>query len=374
MTSFITKTDANYYTKLSNLRFYSSNLTSVDISNMPALTYVQGGLAYSANVQNPAFTQLIVNTSLNYYPVLADIYVYYNGLTTVNTTGMPALKTLNVNDSEITTLDLSKNPLLKSLVIQNNDIQSLDISKNPLLESVNCMNNKITTLVVNQTPNYYPVLNDLRVATNKLTFDYLEPHMGKYTTFIYSTQTPDINTAYTTNVQSGGTINFTVQTGGVNNQYQWQKKNGGSWTNIAGQTSANFVKTNATSTDAGVYRCAITNTLVTGLTLYRAEITLTINAAGRIAASELEDQPGSEVDADLEIYPVPAAHQITVRVSKEEQGIHVNLISTTGIVLKEANSSSNTVIIDVNDLASGIYLIKVRTIDGMLLRKVSVNR
>jgi hypothetical protein len=471
ISSFVTNETANYYPNLGELRLLQNDMNRVYIANMPNLTFVQIGYKSGpVTGENTNLTQVVTNSTPNYYPKLATLYVYLtavtsldlrgmsqlqyfygymNHLTTLNIAGLTKLKVMQIYNNNLTSLDISqcaeltnlwaynnqistfiKNStagyyaVLEDLLMEKNNLTGIDIANMPKLKQLragtkagttNGVNTSFTTVTTNASPNYYssllnvnlsytalsqfnvsnmPVLRslDLRfckfttinlgnatalqgvsLQDNQLTFDQLEPLVGKYSTFGYAPQNPIVNSPYTTNVLPGGTINFTVTTGGVNNRYQWQKWNGTSWSNIGSLTTTpSYVKNNAVATDAGLYRCAITNTTLSGLTLYRSQITLTVNSGGRVDVSEHDSGIGQNKDEYISVYPVPANDELLVKVIKENGGIKANLFSLSGLSLQEAESPFHEVVLNVRNLAPGIYLLKIRTADGIVTRKVSI--
>ncbi len=79
----------------------------------------------------------------------------------------------------------------------------------------------------------------------------------------------------TLGVLENGTITLTsTALTSTNNSYQWFKDG----QPIAGATSKDYVISNATATDAGTYYFEATNSIITGLTLTRNNITLTVDA------------------------------------------------------------------------------------------------
>lgn len=69
---------------------------------------------------------------------------------TLNISGCPELKSLDVNENAIETLDLSNNEKLKKLAFQENKISSLNLKSCPNLQWIECAYNKMETLDISE--------------------------------------------------------------------------------------------------------------------------------------------------------------------------------------------------------------------------------
>ncbi|MGJ8734922.1 MAG: immunoglobulin domain-containing protein, partial [Cellulophaga sp.] len=81
------------------------------------------------------------------------------------------------------------------------------------------------------------------------------------------------------------TLTSTVLTS-LNNSYQWYKDG----VAITGATSKELIISNATEADAGVYYFEATNSIITGLTLTRNDVTLNVGVPGACEVSEADRQ------------------------------------------------------------------------------------
>jgi Leucine-rich repeat (LRR) protein len=114
-------------------------------------------------------------------------------------------------------------------------------------------------------------LNYLSVGSNKLTFEDIEPNIGFAASFTYAPQdSVGEKQSLAINLQHDF-ITF-VAVGGEHNIYQWFKDD----IFIPGAQNDTLILNNVILEDSGVYRCVITNTLATELTLYSQPILLKI--------------------------------------------------------------------------------------------------
>ncbi|HSN49660.1 MAG TPA: T9SS type A sorting domain-containing protein, partial [Bacteroidales bacterium] len=78
----------------------------------------------------------------------------------------------------------------------------------------------------------------------------------------------------------------------------------------------------------------------------------------------------------LKIYPNPASQSITIEFSGNLAVAFIDLTNAKGQVLKSYSPTGkiSSFKIDVSDVASGFYIIKVKTSDNAITRKVLINR
>lgn len=106
-----------------------------------------------------------------------------------------------------------------------------------------------------------PSLTNLSIANNNFDFGDIEPNMG-VASFVYSPQ-DSIGEAQLVVLNEGSSHLMSVSVGGENNVYQWYK-NG---TLIPGEVNDTIIISNVT-VGKSIYKCKITNTVVTGLELW----------------------------------------------------------------------------------------------------------
>jgi Leucine-rich repeat (LRR) protein len=192
----ITSLDVSNNTSLDWLNCRTNQLTSLDVSNSTALTYLEcrsnpltyldisntllqtvstnadplipgisvgGGelrmnnmlylhtLAFNGNTPG---TPVITILDINNNPILIEVHLYNNQLTSLNINNNPALEILRINNNNLTNLDLSGVTSLTSLECQDNQITSLNISNNTDLTSLECNNNQLSNLIFNNDIEY----------------------------------------------------------------------------------------------------------------------------------------------------------------------------------------------------------------------------
>lgn len=163
---------------LSNLKKLSletSTMTSLNLSNLPALEEVnvnQNQFLTSINFagdtalkklelyRNKLSSLSIPNPSLVNY-----LSISFNLFQTFDVTPYTGLGMFLANDNQITSLDFSSSPLIGMLYIYNNQLTTLTLNNNPVLGYLYANNNHITNIAFDQAKG----LKGIQVMNNSLT-------------------------------------------------------------------------------------------------------------------------------------------------------------------------------------------------------------
>ena len=129
------------FTALTYLDCYSNQLTTLDLSNNPALDT----LACTSN----QLTTLDVSNNT----ALTVLRCGGNQLTSLDLGNNTALTLLWCLYNQLTTLDISQNTALTTLYCYNNQLTTLDVSNNTALNNLECHYNQLTTLDVRNGNN-----------------------------------------------------------------------------------------------------------------------------------------------------------------------------------------------------------------------------
>jgi len=209
---------------------------------------------------------------------LSELHCSGNNLTILDLSNNKKLTYLTCYDNNIETLDLSNNSLLYNLTCYQNNISTLDLSANTLLSYLQCDNNQLTDLDVSKCEK----LLYLSCPRNQLEFNDLEPifaldQSSNFTTFSYAPQDSigSENTMFT-QVSDSITIHIDGYTPAENDLYQWFKND----SILTGETDSTLTISEIKLSDAGVYHCAVNNTIVSGLTLYSHPVQLIVPSSG----------------------------------------------------------------------------------------------
>ncbi|MCS5646199.1 MAG: hypothetical protein NZ838_08755, partial [Candidatus Marinimicrobia bacterium] len=69
-------------------------------------------------------------TGIEDFSNLSILRVHSNGLTSIDVSNIPLLTYLHLQDNDLTSLDVSNNPLLTTLHVSNNGLTTMDVSSN----------------------------------------------------------------------------------------------------------------------------------------------------------------------------------------------------------------------------------------------------
>ncbi len=127
-------TGIEHFTALEKLDCSHHNLTKLDVSRNPELTYLDCGYNH------------LTALDVSHNPNLTELRCYNNRLKSLDVRNNPSLTYLSCTSNHLTELDLNRNPALKELRCSENTLESLDVSKNPHITKLMCMHNHIHTL------------------------------------------------------------------------------------------------------------------------------------------------------------------------------------------------------------------------------------
>jgi Leucine-rich repeat (LRR) protein len=179
---------------------------------------------------------------------------------------------------------------------------------------------------------------------NHLTFEDLEPNINAK--WYYNKQ-DSIGVKMDIIRNTGEDYTFVVNCGGAHNFYTWYKNNH----EIAGATNSTYTINNLTLSDAGLYRCKVSNTEVTDLDIYSRPI--------RLIVSGTVDVERNEAYRGIRIYPNPAHSDLTIENSIFEQPINFEIINSDGRKVFESVLESRRKI-DVATLSNGLYFVRFK--------------
>ena len=144
-----------YFTGLTALNCSRNNLTSLDLSDCPALMTLDCR-------DNPLLTSL----DMSGCPALTTLNCSNNNLTSLDLSGCTSLTTLDLTfNLLLTSLDMSGCTAFEKLTIILSSLTSLDLSDCTSLTVLSCPNNNLTSLDISGCTS----LTNLSCAMNKLT-------------------------------------------------------------------------------------------------------------------------------------------------------------------------------------------------------------
>ncbi len=199
----------------------------------------------------------------------------------------------------------------------------------------------------------------LGLTGNYFNFTDLEPlvQAGNITNLDYSPQrTRDIeeDEAYI----PGTDVTLTLEEGegtretSDNNVYQWFKDE----IAITGANQDTYTIYNAQTTDSGVYYCEITNPLLPDMLIVRANINLTIDPSASV---------NDVFSSSIVIYPNPVIAVLYIKTTDDTNISSVAIYDTMGKLVLKTDKTS----IDMQAMATGVYILKITNNKGNVARK-----
>ncbi|MFD1614809.1 T9SS type A sorting domain-containing protein [Gelatiniphilus marinus] len=152
---------------------------------------------------------------------------------------------------------------------------------------------------------------------------------------------------------------MTKKTALTANNYQWFK-DGVALTENA--NSDTYLIVNAQVTDSGVYHCEIKNADVPDMIIKRQPITLNI---GSLSVDE------NEINT-IKIYPNPVSNTLNIKLNHTDAE-QATLFDMAGKQVLKLKLPSEITVVDVSNLNSGMYLLKIKTTDKTIIKRIIKN-
>ena len=296
-------TDNQYQWYKDNVAIMSSNNDTFRIDS----TALSDGGLYRCEITNPGATDLTLESIADTVRVrvfdrnsdslaLVALYRSTDGPNWTNNWNLAdsSINTwygvsLNDDEDRVATLRLSSNNLNGSIPSELGNLRELTTLtlnfnqlSGPIPSELGKLSRLITLILSNNFFTELPNLDHLsdlglaafgfpfEVQTNYLDFGDLLPNINRLT--IYAPQRP-VREGMRYDLASGDELLLSVNVGGTGNQYQWYKDNRA----IMSSTNATFRIANVIPSDAGLYRCEITNSGVPNLALVSIADTLSVS-------------------------------------------------------------------------------------------------
>lgn len=325
--NLLTSLDLSQNTALESLECNDNEITSLDLSQNTALTTLNCSLNELTTLdlsQNTLLTNLncsnisISSLDLSQNTALSSLDCSFNQLTNLNLSQNNALTFLDCNDNELTSLDLNLNPLLKNLNCYNNQLTSLDVGQQTDLIFLYCYNNNLSILDVSQNVE----LSQLVCYDNELT-----------------------NLDLTQNTA------LAVLDCGTNSLTSLDVKNGNNIIINTFRTIGN-PNLNCINVDSAAYSTA-------NWTNIDAQSFFSEDCENLSIANELWDE--------FEMYPNPTFDILTIHIKDNASYYIANL---NGQTLKNGELYAGENKLKIGQLAKGLYILSIKTDQGMILKKI----
>ena len=261
---------------------------------------------------------------------MTELYCDFNQLTSLDVSNNTALTTLFCNSNQLTGLDVTANTALQILLCDNNKLISLDVMENTQLNFLNCFSNQLTSLDVSNNT----ALTVLRCYDNQLTGLDVSNNTALEFLYCYDNQLTgslDLsNNSFLTELACFGNqlIGLDVRNGN------------------------NTILEYLNSTNNPDLTC-----------IYVEDVSYTTNWEKDPASTFVTDEAECTAVLSIEdntfelgvsIYPNPTDRYLFI-----EGNVNPLSISIYNLLGKKVLSAKNTNKVDVKELSSGVYMIKI---------------
>lgn len=163
------------FNNLETLDLYNNNISSIDLSQLTALDFVdlsKNELSQLDVSNNVLLEQLwldhnnLESLDVTQLDLLEELFLDDNGISQLDVSNNLALKRLELENNNLENIDLSALTDLRRLYINNNNLSQVDFSNNSDLLYLQCNSNNLNNLDVSNSENLsYLAFNDNSVAS-----------------------------------------------------------------------------------------------------------------------------------------------------------------------------------------------------------------
>ncbi len=319
---------------------------------------------------------------------LEELLANYNQLTTLpDLSANTALQEITVNYNQLINLpDLSTDTALTGLYCQSNYLTALpDLSANTSLTRLNCSYNQLTCLpdlfantnllILNCRSNQLTSLPDLSncisldgLACDHNKLDYSDAReliiindLPNLTGYTYTPQDP-FGFSDTLILCEGDSIILCIASQDSALSYQWFKNA----VPITGETDTILTIPNANGADAGTYTCKSY-----GTALLMPPMTFCPGIFEFVSEPFIVDINSTvekEEDFEIIIYPNPANNILFVNII--DVMTELEIINAQGQKLSTHSLTEKVNSLDISNLPSGVYTLRIKTDRGIAIRKL----
>lgn len=405
-----TSIDMTLFPNLNYVFISNSAMDRLDFTNCPNLTEI--------SIDNTTTSEITFGN----HPVLDDILISLADTPQLDLSGCPALTRLLVSDTNsMINLDVSQCSLLEFIEFDNNLLLPyMDLSANTALISVRAEDNAaLETIFINNGTNTNigqtfrvrdnPMLSCVEVddvAWSNTFWGFATNYFPGFSTNCAPSNDDCAQAVPITLVQpaSGTTLNATNSTNTPGCQesgitildiwYQFPAPASGSVTmTLNAPQLTGKIALYASCGDTTPIACQENELMVTGLTpntTYYLQIWLEANTANRSQNAvsnnnetgsfilEVQDTATLSVNDfstetnEIRMFPNPANHQVNVSAASNLE--EITMYDMTGKrMLQNKNLNTNSETIQIDQLASGMYMMHIKTATKTTLKKLIIN-
>lgn len=316
------------FSALDRLNCNNNIMTSLDVSQNANLQFL---LASDCD--------LLTSVNLGQSTTLKQIDIWRSGLTSLDITQNTGLLQVNVPNNNLTTLDVTQNAAMTRLHIGGNTtLNSIDVSLNTNLNNFHCNNTGMTSIDVTALTN----LRYFVFSWNNITDIDLSQNANLETVYCEVTDLTAIdlsNSPLLKRLTAGGTDFYCIN---LDNDATWRLQTVQITTdNLSCIKVSDITQVSPYLAGSGYYSetCACTGD-----------------------ALSVDDF----FDTDISVYPNPTLGNLQIELKKNTQLKNIEIYNIHGQLVKTLSTQK----IKIDDLSSGIYLMRITTNKGTLIKKI----
>ncbi len=374
-TNNFTEIDASNLTQVFGLFVSNNPLVSINLtncSNLQTISFVNTpiqNIDFSTNYslrKVVCYDSQITSLDFTFNQNLELIECYHTPITSINLPNNPDLYQIRASNTLLTALDVTNCPALEELSIGANPlITSLDLTQNPILDDLWCAENQLTALDITQNPLLTRVVSDDNLISsidlsNNILLDYISISSNPLTEIINPQGAENLSQliADETNlieVDLSLNTNLIIASFWKCSNLQFANMNNG-----FNETLALFI-----GTQCPQLSCVVVDDPLADNTNF------IIDANTNLVASE-EDCVLANNDFSLQkeisLYPNPTKNIFTIKNNSNFSIKTIKIYSTLGKLVLQKDDTNTS--IDISHLPTGLYLVKIETDKGELVRKL----
>lgn len=388
-------------TNLYNIQLQNMVVPSANITGLPLLKYLSIGVGYgqsldlsgkplleTVTITGDPYTGGITSLNTTGCTALKSLWLQYTSILSINTTQNPNLETLvvqkfNTSPGGLSSVNLTQNPLLKSIsILGQSTFTSINVSSNPILETLNVGGNALTSLNLDSNPllkflsitsnNFSggldvtnnPLLEELHAPQANLNSLNLSTNINLKTLSITNNYIPQINfnpLTQLSRLDAGNNLftsidlsnNANLKYVGFlgNQQMKYINLKNGNNQNIIWQTNSDYQ-----------FMPQLTGICVDNITSsYGIKVKQAVASNVLVTAncSLLSTQENKNSQKKLMLYPVPAENFLNIQT--DEIPLEYKIFSVAGQKVQSEAIKNGEKSVNVKNLIKGIYMIEVKT-------------
>ncbi|MFD2550837.1 T9SS type A sorting domain-containing protein [Bizionia sediminis] len=365
------------FENLTYLSAYNNNIATLNLSANLQLEIV--------DVESNNLQTLNISQNAN----IKELYVANNQLEVLEIGHLVGLELLSCSLNNLTQLNVSQNTNLEVLWCYNNALSTLDVTNNQLLQTLACGDNYLDNLNVSQNHslhtlmapnnnlnaiafNNHSVISYLDISGNRFSELDLSENNSLVRLFIENNQISNLDLFHAPNLMllfaSGNQLeNLDVS---LNTALRFVRLANNNLQTLDIRNNSNQTISMFSTLGNTNLSCIMVDNVDAD---YLLNWTIDANSnfvQSSTACNALSLNPSEENKTNLVVYPNPASNVINIK--NLEANARIALFNANGQLIKNNTTLMGSTQIMVSDLASGLYILQIKTVTGTQSQKIII--